>query len=86
MPSADSASSDADTPPPSRSSTFTDAASEGDPFLDSPLTAVVKAAAAKAAAGLAAAPLVAPSTPPRRWGHPHTPRSWDRWVGPADRV
>ncbi len=86
VPSADSASSDADTPLPSRSSTFTDAASEGDPFLDSPLTAVVKAAAAKAAAGLAAAPLVAPSTPPRRWGHPHTPRSWDRWVGPADRV
>ena len=82
---ADSASSDADTPPPSRSSsTFSDPASEGDPFLDSPLAAVVKAAAAKAAAG--PGPLAAPPTPPRRWGHPHTPRSWDRAVGPADRV
>ena len=86
---AGGAPSDADaTPPVSRSSTFSDAGSEGDPFLDSPLTAVVRAAAAKARAGRAAAPLAAPPTPPRRpsWGHPHTPRSWDRWVGPADRV
>jgi len=68
-------------PPPSRSSTFSEPSQDSllPTSLDSPLAAVMKAAAGKAAAR-AASPLP-PGTPVR-----DSPRSWDRWVAPDDRV
>ena len=69
-------------PPPSRSSTFSEPSQDSllPTSLDSPLQAVMKAAAGKAAARAAASPLP-PGTPVR-----NSPRSWDRWVAPDDRV